>query len=140
MLFQAMREFERMREWMDGLSEGLARNVTGGVGYELNNLFENDGGYMLQFLAPGAKLEDISVGFENGVLSVSVKRKGASPVDGKGALVRSERFDYDFTRSWKLSGNIDAEKIEARLTDGMLLVSVPKKPGAELKKIAVKVA
>jgi HSP20 family protein len=140
MMFQAMREFERMREWMDGLTEGLARSASEGVGYDLNNLYENDQAYMLQFLAPGAKIEDVSVNFENGVLSVGVKRTGDRKDREKWTVLRGERSGYEFTRSWKLGTAVDADKIEAKLADGILLVSVPKLPAKQPKRIEIKVA
>ena len=52
----------------------------------------------------------------------------------------SERRYGSFERSFRIPEDVDAEKIDARFTRGVLTVTLPRKPGAVKaeKKIAVK--
>jgi len=139
MLYNPIYEFDRMRSLLDDLfSVSIHENVRN-EDLEYTNIFENQTGYMLQFLAPGVKSEDTGVNIANGILSVSIKRL-LDKMDSKDThILRQERSSTEFTRSYRLSDDADADKIEAKVINGVLMVFIPKKEQAKLKKIAVKV-
>lgn len=138
MLYNPVYELERMQDILDGLFR--SRESDGGTGIfadlDAANLYESDNAYLIQFPAPGVAPENVSVGFENGLLTVSIERR--EDRSGK-KYIRRERGDLKTTRSYSVSGDVDVEKIEARLLNGILMVSVPKKEQAKPRKIAVQV-
>lgn len=109
------------------------------AGESAADIYENGTGFMAVIPAPGVKAEDVSIDFEDNVLTVSVKRK-ASPETFKDAkTLRTERSDLDYKRRFRLSDNVNAEKISAQVSDGLLSVFIPKAEKTEPKKIEVKV-
>lgn len=138
MIFNPFYEVERMRALMDRLWESFVRGEYQSEKLDFTNIYEGKDGYMFQFLAPGVNLNDVSVNCSNGVLSVEVKRKLEEQKDMR--LLRNERFNIDFKRSYRLPDDVDVEKIEAKIINGLLMVYVPKKEEAKPKKISVKVS
>lgn len=134
MMWNPVLEMERMRRFLDDMSEGYDRADA----YEEVNVYESENGTMMQFLAPGVKKEDVSIDWADNVLSISVSRKLSQGEKDK--ALRRERDSYKFTRSFRLPDEADVEKIEAKLSDGILLVSIPRLENARPKKISVKVS
>jgi HSP20 family protein len=86
---------------------------------------------------PGMEASDVSVGFEDGVLTVSGKRELSSEEDGD-TYHRIERSYGSFARSIRLPHTTDAERIDATFEKGVLTVSVPKAEVAKPRTIEVK--
>jgi len=86
---------------------------------------------------PGMKQEDISIEFENGLLSIRGERK---LVKEEGVTFhRVERTFGNFSRSFTLPRTIDPERIAATYRDGVLEIEVPKKEEAKPKQIRIAV-
>ena len=86
---------------------------------------------------PGMKQEDISIEFENGLLSIRGERK---LVKEEGVTFhRVERTFGNFSRSFTLPRTIDPERISATYRDGVLEIEVPKKEEAKPKQIRIAV-
>ncbi|MCF6150585.1 MAG: Hsp20/alpha crystallin family protein [Candidatus Kuenenia sp.] len=84
---------------------------------------------------PGAKRENINVMLENNVLEVDAKidflqYENLNPV-------YTEYNVGHYTRRFTVSNTIDAGKIDAKLTDGVLTLTLPKAPEAQPRKIQV---
>ena len=92
--------------------------------------------YVLSALVPGLKADDIKISVEKDVLSVEGNLNYEREED-KSYLV-SERPSGSFKRSFRLPSAIDAEKIDARLTDGILVVEIPKSEAGQSRIIKVK--
>ena len=69
-------------------------------------------------------------------IGAEVKREKEEK-EGK-KLVRSERYYGKQFRSFTLARDIDEAKAEAAYNDGVLELTLPKKAGAESKKLAIK--
>ncbi|MCX7821590.1 MAG: Hsp20/alpha crystallin family protein [Brevinematales bacterium] len=136
MLFNPFYEVEKMKDFMD---EFLKEYLEGSkrYGYDYSNIYEGKDGYILQFIAPGVELKDIDINISNGILNVNVKRK--VEIDKDKRLLRNERYDIDFTKSFKISEDADVGKIDAKLMNGLLMIYIPKKEEAKPKKISIKV-
>lgn len=92
--------------------------------------------YVIKAELPEMKREDIAVTFEQNVLTLSGERK-ASFEDDNGTYHRSERAHGRFTRSFTLPATVDATRISASYTDGVLTVRVPQREEAKPKQISV---
>jgi HSP20 family protein len=135
-------ELERMRRQMDLLSEGLTRSLwrepTAGV-YPLMNVTEDKDKYYVRAELPGLKADELDISVTGDTLSISGERK--HPVeDEKAQYHRREREAGRFSRIVSLPAQIDTGKVEARCTDGVLTVILPKAEAAKPKQIAVKVS
>ncbi len=85
---------------------------------------------------PDVRREDISVTFENNVLTLKGERRFESDVPRE-QFQRSERFYGSFSRSFTIPATIDAAKIGAAYKDGVLTVRLPQREEAKPKQITV---
>jgi len=86
---------------------------------------------------PEMKREDIKVMFENDVLTIEGERKFVSNVDRE-QYHRVERGYGAFRRTFTLPGSVDASKVQANYTDGVLTVTLPRREEARPKQIQIK--
>lgn len=86
---------------------------------------------------PGVAKEDVKVELENGVLTISGEKKSEREETENG-IYRSERVYGSFKRSFHVPDTVDAEKIEAEYVNGVLKITLPKRPEAAPRLINVK--
>jgi HSP20 family protein len=87
---------------------------------------------------PDTKREDISVTFENGVLTLKGARKVETEVK-RDQFHRIERRHGSFSRSFTLPNSVDASRINAAYKDGVLTVRLPQREEAKAKQIDINV-
>jgi HSP20 family protein len=87
---------------------------------------------------PGTKKEDVKITFENNILTLSSEQK-PSEVSEKDTVLLKEIRNSGFNRSVKFGYQIDAAKISAEMSDGVLTITLPKTEEAKPKQIEVKV-
>lgn len=100
------------------------------------DLVEDDEQYILRGDLPGISEEALEITVHEGVLSISGKRAEEPLESGESYLVR-ERRSGAFARQLKLAKDADPNRIEAKLNDGVLVVSIGKKPEAKARKIKI---
>lgn len=88
---------------------------------------------------PGLAEKDLDIQIEKDVLTLRGSRTIERRQDGE-HYRRFERHAGEFTRSFTLPPTVDSEKVGASLKDGVLTLTLPKKPEAQPKKISVKVS
>jgi len=88
---------------------------------------------------PGLDDKDVEVTLTEGVLTIKGEKKSERKEEGKGFHL-SERSYGSFQRSIVLPEGVDADKVSAEFTNGVLTVKVPKLPSVQsnVKKIAIK--
>lgn len=102
------------------------------------NVSEDDTGYELSAPVPGYRPEDIEVTFSDGVLTIKAERTEQREDQAQqGQYLRREFFLGDSLRQIQLSGEIDADKIEASVDHGLLTVRVPKAAAVQPKRIQI---
>jgi len=90
------------------------------------NIRETKDSFEMEFALPGLDKKDISLKIENDILSISSDKENKS----EDAFTIRE-FDYsNFERSFKLPDTVDFTKISAKMNEGILLISIPKKDEA----------
>ena len=94
-----------------------------------------DSEVVLRFDVPGVDPEKIDVTVDRGVLTVSATREDIK-AEGDKPVVR-ERYHGNVTRRVRLSDNLDAEKIEASNSNGVLEIRIPVREAAKPRKIEV---
>jgi HSP20 family protein len=85
---------------------------------------------------PEMKREDISVTFENNVLTLKGERKFEGETSREN-YQRIERFYGSFSRSFTIPAAIDAARISASYKDGVLTVRLPQREEARPKQITI---
>ena len=100
------------------------------------DLYEDNAGLVVKVELPGTRKEDINIALEDGVLAVSGERK-ANPKPETGSICRCERTLGQFERRVTLPYQVDAGKIQASYTDGVLTVTLPKAEEAKSKQIPI---
>ena len=85
---------------------------------------------------PDMKREDISVTFDNNVLTLKGERRIDEQIRRE-KFQRLERRYGSFSRSFTLPATVDASQIGATYKDGVLTIRVPKREEARPRQIAV---
>jgi HSP20 family protein len=102
------------------------------------DILENDKAYEIQFAVPGMSKEDFTIDLKDNYLTVSGERKFTSEKNEKNFRSVETQFG-SFSRSFALPENVDASKINAKYTNGILEVTIPKDEKKALKT-TIKVA
>ena len=100
------------------------------------DIFENQGELTLLADMPGVPASNLTVDIDEGVLTVTGHVD--VPEGGHEVDVFREYGSGTFQRKFTLSEAIDQERIEAKLTDGVLRLALPKIERAKTRKIHVK--
>lgn len=100
------------------------------------NVTETDNGYAIEAPVAGFKPEEIDVTFHDGLLSIKAEHKQEQTSE-QGRTLRREFLWADCIRQLNLPGEVDPEKIEATVHDGLLKVSVPKTAKAQPRRVPI---
>src|SRR6185503_16663279 len=95
---------------------------------------ETPDAYMFKADLPGMKEKDVEIQLTGNRLTISGKREEEKR-EQKDTYFTCERSWGSFTRSFTLPQGTDTEATRADLKDGVLTVTVPKKPEVQPKKI-----
>ncbi len=87
---------------------------------------------------PGMSKDQIEVLVEKGALIIKGEKKQEKETKEKG-LVRSERYEGRFYRSFGLPAEVDEKSVRANYKDGVLEITLPKKIGAVINQTKVEV-
>ncbi len=82
---------------------------------------------------PGIEEKDVDVSVGDGYISISGEKKSEREEKSKGGYLQ-ERSYGSFHRSFRLPDTVQADKITADLTKGVLTVTLPKKAAAATRK------
>jgi HSP20 family protein len=96
------------------------------------NVHEQDEAYVLSALVPGLKAEDLNIQILDDVIRIDGEYK---PDENEYLL--NELPNGSFTRTLRLPSTIEADSVEAKITDGVLTLTLPKAESARPKKIQV---
>ncbi len=133
-------ELENMRRDMERLSDLMQRRspfqaFRSGV-FPALNLTEDKDNYYVRAELPGIANADLDIQMTGNGLSISGERKIPAE-DGNVKYHRRERESGKFSRIINLPKDVDSEKVEAKLTDGLLTIKVPKAETAKPRQITV---
>jgi len=103
------------------------------------NIREEDDAYILSALVPGLKADDLNIQVLEDVLRIEGEYKRSSPVDklNESEYLLQELPHGSFKRTLRLPTVIDADHVEAKITDGVLTLKLPKAESARPKKINI---
>ena len=132
-------ELDRMKRQMDRLLEDARvpyQGAQAGV-FPLINLTENKDNYILRAELPGVQADEIDIQATANNIAISGERKIDSEEEGA-RYHRREREAGKFSRMIGLPGDINSDKVDAKLENGILTIVVSKAEAAKPKQITVK--
>ena len=95
--------------------------------------------FLLHADVPGVSAEDVDVSMDDGVLTVSGVRN--ADVRGEDTDVRrTERPTGGFSRRFTIPEATNADRVTARISNGILEVVIPKLPQVQPRRITVEAA
>jgi HSP20 family protein len=114
--------YRRMaRRWVEDRDQTLGINIR-----------EEDDAYVLSALVPGLKSDELNIQ----VLDEVIRIQGEYKMDEGSYLVR-ELPNGSFTRTLRLPAAIDAEHVEANISDGVLTLRLPKAESSRPRQIKI---
>jgi HSP20 family protein len=98
------------------------------------NILETNNEFVLEAEMPGVKKEGLEITLEGNVLTIVGHRSDPAP---PGELVYRESRLADYRRVFELDPSVDGDKINAKVEQGVLALTLPKVERVKPRKIAV---
>lgn len=103
------------------------------------NIKENGKEFHIELAAPGFTKGDFKISVEDNILTISAEKEEEKKEENE-RYTRKEFSFNSFSRSFTLPGTVNADKVDAKYTDGILNLSIPKKEEAKaISKKEIKV-
>jgi HSP20 family protein len=130
--------FEEMRRLQDEMNRMFSTSFVGRrrapAGFPAINAYANEDGIALTAELPGVKSEDLDISVFRDTLTLRGKRE--APEEAKG-YHRRERLQGEFVRTINLPFQVDPERVEANMQDGLLRLSLHRPEEHKPKRIKV---
>jgi len=130
--------FARLRNQVEGLMEGFpgaANRMLGARPFPALNVWDEGEAIVAEAELPGIKTESLDVAVVGSELTLRGERS-YGPEEGA-VYHRRERGTGSFTRVIRLPVEVDADRVNATLHDGVLRINLPKAEAAKPRKINV---
>ena len=98
---------------------------------------ESDTAYTLRAELPGVTKDDIKISVDGDQVSISAETVAQKEVKTGERVLRTERYAGKYYRAFTLAAAIDEDATSARYVDGVLELTLPKKPAAAAKRITI---
>ncbi len=134
--------FDVYVEPFDNLFRGFFRPVrtdTADAAVQIKiDVKEDDKAYTIHAEIPGVKKEDIHVTVDGNQVSLAAEIKRDSETREGEKLLRSERYYGKTYRSFTLGSDVDDATAEAKYSDGVLELKLPKKAASNAKRLEIR--
>jgi HSP20 family protein len=98
---------------------------------------EDDGAYVVQAEIPGVKKEDINVTINGNQVAISAEVKRQREDKQGEKVLRSERYYGKVYRAFGLAQDVDEASAQAKYSEGVLELRLPKKAAVATKKLSI---
>jgi len=137
----AMDPFEQMRRELGSMLRGLFGPLGDGgqrgwAPYGVDVREDADHIYVDAEL-PGFKKEEVEITMENQMLTISAEKRQEKTQEQKSEYLLNERRYDRFMRSFTLPSTVDEKKVGAKLSDGVLHITLDKREESKPRKIEV---
>jgi HSP20 family protein len=139
------RQLNSLREEIDRLFDSPLAGLSGNTQSMLSgwapagDIHEDNDNFYVHAELPGMKRENIDISLHDGALTIVGERTEDKRYE-KSETHRSERFLGKFHRTFTLPTPVQADKVKATYTDGVLTVTLPKAEEAKPKQIQVNIS
>ena len=136
-LYDLRSEFDRIfQEFAPEARSLLPGRALVARAFPLMNLHESDEALVIEAELPGFTLDEIELSLLGRELTIQGRHEMAQERDGDAQ--RTERPSLSFSRTITLPYEVNPDRVEARLTDGILRVTMPKAESARARRIQVR--
>jgi HSP20 family protein len=133
------QQVRQLHDEMDRLIAGIwgpgLGNGSGGRALPALNVWETESDLWAEAELPGVAQDQLEISVVGGELTIKGERQ--APKHGESMFHRRERSSGKFSRTVRLPMEVDADRVQARLKDGVLTVQLPKAEVAKPRKIKV---
>jgi HSP20 family protein len=134
------RELDGMFEQLFGAPQSNAKGSENGSESErylhaAAHIWEKDDQLFVQIELPGVKKEDVSVTFQNGSLEISAPKH--RPDLGEHKAWHNTIASGVYKHRIAIGDKFNADSIEAALNDGVLRITVQKKPEVQPRRVEI---
>jgi len=133
-------EFDRLQEEMGRLFGLMKQTENSGLFDRTSSpaidVLDEDDRVVVFCNLPGIERKDIELSIANNILSIKGERK--APAE-KRKMYKDESWVGTFQRTISLPKHVDADKVKAELTNGVLRIVLNKKPESKPRQIPVSV-
>jgi HSP20 family protein len=99
-----------------------------------SSVLEGSDGYTLEVEMPGVNKDGLDISIENNELTI-IGRRSLPKIEG--TLIHHESRPENFRRTFELDPSIGADKISAKIEQGLVTLTLPKAEHVKPRKIAV---
>lgn len=111
---------------------------TGGAPAQFKvDVTEDEKAYTLRAEIPGVKKEDINITIDGNQVAISAEVKNEKEVKDGERLLRAERYYGKVYRAFALDQDVDEAVAQAKYSDGVLQLTLPKKAAAASKRVTI---
>lgn len=118
------------------LAQG-GRMLDDGLGVPRLDVSEHDQAFEIQAELPGVKKEDIKVSIDGARVTIEGECQQANEQRQGEQVVYSERSTRRYQRSFTLPSEVDDAAAEAKLENGILMLTLPKKQGGAARRLTI---
>lgn len=137
--------FDPFNDLVDDLFKGFlvrplafeGRSEFGNLPRAKVDVAEKNGAYLVTAELAGVKKEDIHVSIDGAQVTLEAEVKREKEANKDERVLHTERVYGKVSRSFTLPQEVDEAKVEARLRDGVLELTLPKKAAAQRKQITI---
>ncbi len=104
---------------------------------------ETANAYLMDMDLPGLSEKDVEISLKDRVLTIASVKEAETEekkADDNGEYLIRERRESAFERQFTLPEDIDAEKVDATFKNGVLSISIARRPEAQARQILIKTA
>ena len=124
---------EMMRRWARPLQMLDDVDVPSDIRVDIS---ENDKEYLVSAEIPGAKKEDIRVSIDGNYISIAADIKKELE-EKHGRTLTKETFHGSVSRGFTLGSDVDDKTAVAKLEDGVLRLTLPKRQGSSSRVLKI---
>lgn len=136
--WRPFREAVSLRDAMDRLfEESVVTPVKSAIAIPKIDIKEKKDAVVVKAEIPGVAEEDVEVEITDSVMTISGEKKEEKEEDKDGYHYK-ESHTGSFSRSFSLPSEVAAEKADAEMKNGVLIITVPKVEAKKPKKVMIK--
>jgi HSP20 family protein len=103
-----------------------------------HDVSEDDKAYTVHAEIPGVKKEDIDVSIDGNQVAITAEVKSRKETKEGEKLIRSERYYGKVSRAFTLMQDVDEAVADAKYSDGVLTLYLPKQTVSKTKSLTIK--
>ena len=132
--------YDRMLTLNRVFDQALTASTASRVWVPAMDVSERGDAYVVHTELPGVNPDSVEITFEQNVLTIrGAKSPAIDPqTDGETRIFASERVHGSFERAVRMPEFVDAERIDADFSNGLLTITVPKAQAAQARKISIR--